>query len=86
MLVGAYRVETTVFVSRLVLLQDKIKERKEVGMSVLRAAMAYVTLRRRKDMVRDSVNLVERTVRVEAIPFEDGHHKHLHDLLYTSGK
>ena len=68
------------------LIQDKIKERKEVGMSVLRAAMAYVTLRRRKDTVASTVKLVKRTVKVEAIPFEEGHHKSLHDVLYTSGK
>lgn len=55
-------------------------------MSVLRAAMAYVTLRRRKDMVASTVKLVKRTVKVEAIPFEEGHHKSLHDVLYTSGK
>ena len=55
-------------------------------MSVLRAAMAYVTLRRRKDMVASNVKLVKRTVKVEAIPFEEGHHKSLHDVLYTSGK
>lgn len=55
-------------------------------MSVLRAAMAYVTLRRRKDMVASSVKLVKRTVKIEAIPFEDGHHRSIHDVLYTSGK
>ena len=55
-------------------------------MSVLRAAMAYVTLRRRKDMVAGSVKLVKRTINIDAIEFEDGHHKSLHDVLYTSGE
>lgn len=55
-------------------------------MAVLRAAMAYVTLRRRKDMVAGCVKLVKRTVKIEAIPFDDGPHKALHDVLYMSGK
>ena len=71
---------------RLTVLQDKIKDRKEVGMSVLRTAMSYITLRRRKDMVASHVKLVKKTVKIDAIPFEEGHHKNLHDLLYTSGK
>lgn len=64
----------------------KIKERKEVGMKVLRAALAHVSLRRRKDFVADSVKLVARTIHVQAIPFDDGPHKDIHDALYEGGK
>lgn len=47
--------------------------------------MAYVTLRRRKESVADTVKLVERTIKIQAVQFEDGHHKDIHDVLYSSG-
>ena len=55
-------------------------------MSVLRAAMAYVTLRRRKDSVASAVKLVDRTIYIDEVPFKEGAHKELHDVLYSSGK
>jgi len=65
---------------------DKIRERREVGMSVLRTAMAYITLRRKKDAVANSVQLVERTVHVTPVAFSDGQHKIVHDALYDSAR
>eukprot|EP00977_Amphora_coffeiformis_P014894 scaffold4244_cov167-Amphora_coffeaeformis.AAC.7 len=65
---------------------EKIKERREVGMSVLRTAMAYITLRRKKDAVASAVKLVERTIYVTPVTFPDGHHKDIHDVLYNSAK
>lgn len=65
---------------------DKIKERKQVGMEVLRVALAHVSLRRRKDMVKETVKLVPFTINVEAIEFEDGPHKNIHDALYQSAR
>lgn len=65
---------------------DKIRERREVGMSVLRTAMAYITLRRKKDAISDSVELVERQVHVTPVTFNVSPHKDIHDALYSSAR
>jgi hypothetical protein len=66
--------------------QEKIANRKEAGMTVLRTAMAYLSLRRRKETVASTVQLVDRKVNVVAVEFEEGEHKNVHDVLYNSGK
>lgn len=64
---------------------EKIKARKETGMQVLRTAMAYISLRRRKETVSSAIQLVPRTVKVHVVEFSDGPQKELHYALYNSG-
>jgi hypothetical protein len=40
---------------------DPIKRRREIGMDTLRAAMAFVCLRRKKQAVADVIDLVPKT-------------------------
>ena len=64
---------------------NPIKDKKRAGLTRLRAALAYVALRRTKNVV-PNLNMPEKTVQVCKIPFPDGEHKDVHDVLYLAAQ
>jgi zinc-RING finger domain len=48
--------------------------------------MAHVALRRTKNLVKDSVKLVKKTVEIRAISWPEGWHKDVHDALYEAAR
>ena len=65
---------------------DPIKERREIGLTVLRTAMAHVALRRSKNIVKDRIKLVDKTVQIRAITFPPGYHDDVHNVLYGTAR
>ncbi|CAB9512414.1 regulator of chromatin subfamily A member 3-like 1 [Seminavis robusta] len=65
---------------------DPIKDRKRAGLTRLRAALAYVALRRTKNACGDSVKLPPKTITVQTVDFPEGQHKEIHDALFFSAR
>ena len=69
---------------------EPIKQRKRVGLTKLRAALAYTTLRRTKEGIRqskdasDKFKIVEKTIHTMSIEFPEGPHKNIHNALYAT--
>ncbi|CAB9512007.1 ISWI chromatin-remodeling complex ATPase ISW2 [Seminavis robusta] len=64
---------------------DRIKHRQMRGMTKLRRALGFVTLRRTKDGL-DLGNIVPKTVHISRVEFVQGEHKDVHDTLYRVTK
>lgn len=64
----------------------RIKARDERGLATLRNAMAHLALRRSKQQVHSTIQLVEKTVEERVVPFPDGKHKELHDVLFLTAR
>jgi SNF2 family DNA or RNA helicase len=48
--------------------------------------MAHVALRRTKNLVKDMIKLVKKTVEVRTISWPEGWHKDVHDALYEAAR
>lgn len=64
-----------------------IREKKEIGLANIRVVMAEIALRRTKNEVETTIQLVEKTVEIRKISFqEDSFHKDTHDELYDASR
>lgn len=63
---------------------DEIKQGRLAGLARLRVAMAHVSLRRTKKTTE--LGLLPKTKIIKKVPFVDGAHKVLHDILYSTAK
>lgn len=64
----------------------RIEVRDERGLATLRNAMAHLALRRNKVQVHSTIKLVEKTVTQVVVPFPEGTHKDIHDMLFFTAK
>lgn len=59
-----------------------IKLRKEVGLGVLRTTVAHIALRRSKALLKDTLNIPSKTVKLVRVYVPDGLHKDTHLLRF----
>mmetsp|Transcript_48711 Transcript_48711/g.54492 ORF Transcript_48711/g.54492 Transcript_48711/m.54492 type:complete len:756 (-) Transcript_48711:139-2406(-) len=66
-------------------ISEPIKDRKRAGLTRLRAALAYVALRRTKNII-PNLNMPEKTIQIRSIDFPEGEHKDIHDVLFLAAQ
>ena len=64
---------------------DPIKDRKRAGLTRLRAALAYVALRRTKNIV-PGLNLADKDIKIVSVDFPKGEHKKIHDVIFFAAQ
>lgn len=64
---------------------DPIKDRKRAGLTRLRAALAYVALRRTKNIV-PGLNLADKDIKIVSVDFPEGEHKKIHDAMFLGAQ
>jgi SWI/SNF-related matrix-associated actin-dependent regulator of chromatin subfamily A3 len=69
------------------MVSDPIKDRREIGLQTVRATMAHVALRRKKDGLMDEIQLVAKTVQTFRIGFiENSEHVQIYEFLYEMAR
>lgn len=64
---------------------NPIKDRKRAGLTRLRAALAYVALRRTKNIV-PNLEMPDKHIQIAKVDFPEGDHKDIHDVLYLAAQ
>lgn len=69
------------------MVSDPIKDRREIGLQTVRATMAHVALRRKKDGLMDEIHLVSKTLQTFRIGFiPTSEHYKIYEFLYETAR
>jgi hypothetical protein len=65
---------------------DPIKDCKRAGLTWLRSALAYVALRRTKNIVQGHLTIAGKIIQICSVDFPDGEHKLIHNVLFLAAQ
>jgi DNA repair protein RAD5 len=66
------------------MVSDPIQNRQEIGLQTVRTTMSHIALRRKKETLRNEIQLVDKTMQTTSIGFVEGtEHHEIYQLLYN---